>query len=211
MMYLNMNLHRRGMRRLVPVAIVALFIAGGVACSNDDATDSTTPTAADVATETDMTSDDSTTTAASGEADVIDVTAADFAFAGIPDTVPAGSRFSLTTAAGAEPHEMVVMKVPDGETRSIEDLVALPMEELEAIFAGDPVMVLISMPGTTDTPGVVFPEGAQPTVTEPGRYIVICSFPEGTTPEDIENAQGPLEGPGTPHFVLGMTGEFTVE
>ena len=35
--------------------------------------------------------------------------------------------------------------------------------------------------------------------------------PQGTTPEDIEAADGPLQGDTPPHFVLGMRGEFTVE
>lgn len=69
----------------------------------------------------------------------------------------------------------------------------MPEEEQEALFDEESSLVTTAMPGTTDTPGVVFPDGGDGSITESGRYLYFCSFPQGTTPEDVENATGPLE------------------
>ncbi len=65
------------------------------------------------------------------------------------------------------------------------------------------------------------PEGAGSsiTVTEPGRYAIVCFIPQGADPEMVAEAMaggGESEGPpdmgdGTPHAFLGMVAEFQVE
>lgn len=174
---------------LLSVALIA------AACGSDDDAASTTTT-------------EGTTTTAPPEVTTIDVTAKDYEFTGVPDTVAAGSTISLTTADGGEPHEFVAVLVPETETRTVDELMELPEAELEALFAGEPALVTIAFPGATDQPGPVVGDG---TLTEPGRYLYLCTFPQGTTVDDVANAEGPLSGDTPPHFVLGMRGELTVK
>ena len=172
---------------LVSLALVS------AACGSDD--------------DTAGTADTTTTTAEAPEVTTVDVIARDYEFEGVPDTIAAGSTISLTTEEGGEPHEFVAVLIPESETRSVEELIALPEEELGALFAEEPPLVTIAFPGSTDQPGPVVGDG---TLTEPGRYIYLCTFPQGTTVDDVANAQGPLEGDTPPHFTLGMVGELTV-
>ncbi len=154
-----------------------------------------------------------TTGAAGGDA--IEVVATDYAFGGIPESVPAGTRFTLTNGSDKELHEMVALKRPEGEDRPIEELLALPEEEIDAIFgAAPPAFVMLAMPGS-DEP---IPAVGDGTVTEPGDYIVVCFIPQGVDPAEYMAAaesspDGPpeVEGTGPPHAILGMTAEFTVE
>lgn len=204
----------RRMRVIGSIGVAAMVLAG-VGCSDDDEgdeaveTEETTGDAAGTVEEGAEGEDEGDAAGGSADAEVIEVTARDYEFEGIPDTVADGSTFSLTTEEG-EPHELVVIKLPDDETRSIEELLALPETEVEPLFAGLQ-FVTIALPGTTDTPGVVEPAGGEAAVSGAGRYVYVCSFPQGTTVEDIQNATGPLEGDTPPHFTLGMSGEFTVE
>jgi hypothetical protein len=122
----------------------------------------------------------------------------------------------LTNASEVELHEMVVVKVPEGEDRPVDELVQLPESELEAIFGqGPPAFVELAFPGS-DEPIMAVGDG---TVTEEGRYVAVCFIPEGTDPEEyMEAAQQSGDGPppadpnaGPPHVALGMYAEFTVE
>lgn len=143
----------------------------------------------------------------------INVTGQDYSFAGVPELVAPGAEFTFTNSSGAEVHEMVVMKVADLETRTIEELLELPEEESDTLveFQG----VLVALPGE---------EGANPegpgssiTVTEAGRYAIVCFIPQGADPEVVAEAmagggEGPPDmGDGTPHALLGMVAEFQVE
>ncbi|MEX2293344.1 MAG: hypothetical protein WD691_06105 [Acidimicrobiales bacterium] len=180
---------RHGVRTIAAVSLLSVALLAG-ACSSDD----------------DSSSSETTTTTAP-EVTTIEVTAKNYEFVGVPDTVEAGSTISLTTEEGGEPHEFVAVLLPEDETRTADELTALSEEELGALFAAEPALVTIAMPGTTDQPGPVVGDG---TLTEPGRYLYLCTFPQGTTPEDVANAEGPLEGDTPPHFVLGMRGELQV-
>ena len=139
------------------------------------------------------------------------VTAVDYSFDDLPKTVTAGTEFTLENDSETELHEMVVIKVPDDEARPVSELMQLPEEQLDAIFQGEPAMVLLRAPG----------EGEQITavgdgkLTEKGRYAVICAIPTGADPAAYLNAP-PSDGPptvagGPPHFTQGMFGEVTVE
>lgn len=144
----------------------------------------------------------------------IEVTAQDYSYSGVPELVATGADLTFTNGSEGEFHEMVVLRVVDGETRSVDELLALPEAESESLaeFRG----VLVALPGED----AINPEGGDPsiTLTEPGRYIMICAIPQGADPEAVAAAmqapegEGPpdLEG-GAPHFTLGMATEFTVE
>jgi uncharacterized cupredoxin-like copper-binding protein len=117
-------------------------------------------------------------------AQVIPVTAVDYAFEGIPDTVPAGPASFELTNEGEAAHEMAMFKL--GEGVQLADLLAAEEEpsEEDAQEVG----------GTFAPPG----EGGAFLNAEdltPGTYAVVCFIP------------GPE---GKPHYELGMQTTFTV-
>lgn len=204
-------------RRAVAGGLVALLAVTGAACSDDDdepneTGDAPTTTAAE---ETTTTAGEETTTTEGAAGEVIEIIGTNdgtssYAFEDVPtDPVPAGSRLSLVNT-GTEPHELILIRIPDEETRPVGDLVSLSDEELGAVFGGEPepATVILAASGTTDTPGAVVGDG---TVTEPGRYAVLCFLPVGST-DDLLEADGPPEDATTPpHAALGMFAELTVE
>lgn len=119
--------------------------------------------------------------------EIVEVGAIEYAFEGLPETVPAGVTGLVLNNDGAEPHEMIVFRVNDGVTGSAEELLAAPEDQIQQnlTFAG----AAVAQPGTS---GVTFPE------LEPGRHVVVCFIPVG----------GGEDGP--PHFMHGMLGEFEV-
>lgn len=188
---------------LAGTAVVALVGLLGGACSSDSGSDEAGPADESVV---ETTVAEATTTTVGGP-QTVEITAADYAFAGVPDSVAAGSTISLTTAPDGEPHEVVAVALPDTETRPAGELVALPDDEFGALFAEEAALVTIALPGTTDTPGPVVGDG---TLDEPGRYLLLCTFPQGTSVADVEAATGPLEGDQR-HYTLGMFTELLVE
>jgi hypothetical protein len=122
----------------------------------------------------------------------IQATGVDFAYEGIPDTVPAGVLALTFDNQGEELHEIALVRINDGVTQSLQELVALPEEEAMSMvaFAG----AGFAEPGEADTVLLTL---------EPGRYGAVCFIPEGTTHD--------TEGSGPPHAALGMLAEFTVE
>jgi predicted small secreted protein len=129
----------------------------------------------------------------------VEATARDFEFTGLPATVDAGDVVLALTNDGEEVHEMTVVRINDGVTDSVDDLLAMPEGEVstKVTLAGS----AFAMPGTT---------GFSAASLEPGRYLVICSIPEGTTPETLAAVQsGESEG-GTSHAMLGMHAELAV-
>lgn len=120
------------------------------------------------------------------------VTATDFEYQGVPDTLPVGEKAVTLTNEGTNFHEIVILRVNDGVTMPAEELLALPMEEALAQVAIKGIT--FADPGGSDTSFMRF--------DEPGRYLATCFIPEGTTMDH--------EGTGPPHFVLGMLGEVTV-
>jgi len=193
---------RRSALALLASGVLAL---GVTACGDDDDTATTEdPTTTEApAEETPAEGDDDE--AAAGE--TIVVTAVDWGFEGLPDEVPAGTRLSLANE-GEEPHELVAIRIPDEETRPVSEIVALPMDELGAIFGGEPepATVILSAHGQTDTPGAVVGDG---TLTEPGRYAIVCFLPVGSD-DSILESEGPPEGDAPPHVSQGMFAELVV-
>jgi plastocyanin len=141
----------------------------------------------------------------------INVIGQDYSFEGVPEVAASGAEFTFTNNSEVEVHEMVLVKVADLETRTIEELLELSEEESETLveFQGH----LMALPGEEGSN----PEGSGSsiTVTEPGRYAIVCFIPQGADPEVVAEAmagggEGHI-GDGTPHALLGMVAEFQVE
>ncbi|GAA3225915.1 hypothetical protein GCM10017691_15090 [Pseudonocardia petroleophila] len=122
----------------------------------------------------------------------VEITAADFEYQGLPESLPAGVTAITLVNEGEEQHEVGIVRINDGVTLTVEEILALPEEEgMAAVtFAG----AAYAEPGGTDTSFI--------RLAEPGRYGVACFIPEGST--------AGAEGTGAPHFTLGMLGDFTV-
>lgn len=136
----------------------------------------------------------------------------DYAFTDLPSELAAGSSLTVDNRSDDELHELVAVRLPDDEDRVVEDLLQLPPEELAAFFPGVRA-VLLQPPGSSD---VIAAEG-DGTLTEPGRYLVLCAIPTGADPEEYlaaaaEADGGPPQGVdgGPPHFVNGMWAELDV-
>jgi hypothetical protein len=151
---------------------------------------------------------------------VIEVTAQDYHFEGLPTSVPAGSSLTLTNA-GAELHEIILVRKNDGVTESFDQLLALPEEEAfqKVTTAG----VLFAAPGQSASMGIDATGAPAPmesiTLVDEGEYLAICFIPQGTTemPDFSAEAQPSSDAvaasaapQGPPHFLLGMRQEFTV-
>ncbi|HSP03834.1 MAG TPA: hypothetical protein VLR27_10055 [Acidimicrobiales bacterium] len=194
-------------RRRAAAVAACLLALGLAACGDDDdAAADETPTTEAVDNETETETGDESDDAPEGE--VVEVTAVDWAFEGLPASVEAGTKLSLTNE-GEEPHELVAMRIPDEETRPISELMALPEDELFPIFGdGEPAAVILAATGTTDTPGPVVGDG---TLTEPGRYAIVCFLPVGADDSILDpEADGPPESDAPPHVSQGMFAELTV-
>lgn len=128
--------------------------------------------------------------------ETIDVTAREYEFSGIPDEAAAGTTVLTLTNDGTEFHEVALMQIAEGEDRSLEELLALPEEEVGSLV--------------TEKAFVLAPPGAETYVTadlEAGRYVAICFVPVGATPEALESGAPLDESNG--HFMHGMVAEFT--
>lgn len=142
-------------------------------------------------------------------AETVEVTAVDYEFQGLPETAAAGSSLSLVNESEAELHEIVAFRIPEGEERSVGELLELPEGEVDF---GMPATVLLAPPGGEQIKAV-----GDGTLAEPGRYAVVCFIPTGVDPEVyLEAAQESQGGPpevegGPPHFTKGMYAELTVE
>ena len=185
--------------RAVRVAALALVVSGTSACgdtSDEEAAVTTVSTAAAT----------TTTTAAGGKS--LEVTGDDYVFKGVPAKIAPGTVISFTNASKREVHELVALRVKDGETRPASVLLQLPEAERDATaeFRG----VAIAFPGEKG----ITPEGPV-TLTQPGRYLFVCAIPTGADPaayrEAVKNPGPPPSVPGgPPHLVNGMVSEVTV-
>lgn len=194
-------MHRstRSLRLLLGLTLV---LGGLAACGNDDddgATDDPGVT-------------DGTDEGAAGDDDVVEVEMADYEYIDLPGSVPVGTTLTVTNSSEAEIHELVALRIPDEEERPVSELVALPPEEAEALLgAAPPAMVLIAAPGGPQIAAV-----GDGTLTEAGRYAVVCMIPTGADPDEFLAAAAESDGPpdvpgGPPHLVNGMWAELLVE
>lgn len=104
---------------------------------------------------------------------------------------------------------MVLVRINDDESRSVQELLALSPQEAMAV--SETKGVSVAFPGED---GMVV-EGSL-TADEPGRYAALCFIPLGADPAGEAAANPPTDGPpelegGPPHFTVGMVGELTVE
>ena len=145
------------------------------------------------------------------EPTTVEVRAVDYGFEGLPERVAAGSTFTLVNESAVELHELVAIRLPEGEKRTADELIQLPPEELAAFF---PMVdsVIIAPPESEG-----FPVEGTGTLTEPGRYLIICAIPTGADPGEYMAAAAEAEGGppqvagGPPHLAVGMYGEILVE
>lgn len=184
------------MKRLLLPACLLAFALAGAACGDDD----DASTAADDSPRSEL-----------SPSEPVTVTAVDFEFQRLPDAVDAGTSFDLENDSAVEVHELVALRLPEGENRSAETLIGLPQAELQALFAAPPATVLVAPPGADG-----FAALGDGTVTDPGRYLFVCFIPTGADPDTYLDAleASPGEPPavpgGPPHFVSGMYQEVTV-
>jgi hypothetical protein len=135
----------------------------------------------------------------------IDVAASEYSFGGVPPELHAGPTIISFANVGEEVHEILLFRVNDGVTLTLEELLALPEEEAFANV-------------TFFTAAFAFPDEVGYGLTEltPGRYVAVCSLPEHADPEMIAQMTGPDSSAppgadfGPPHFTLGMAQEITV-
>ena len=144
----------------------------------------------------------------------VEVRGVDYAFDDVPAEVERGTSLTFTNASDVEVHEMLVLRVDDGETRPLQELLELPDDEAQQVT--EYVGMRVALPGE----GGLDPEnpGASGgvTLTEPGRYLLLCFIPEGADVQAYRDAlEGKSDGPpqvegGPPHAAMGMASEVTV-
>jgi plastocyanin len=197
---------------VVPLALAGALILG--ACSSDDDADATETATAEVTASAEATTGATATpvaTETTAAAETVTVTGVDYGYEGLPSTAAVGTTLAFTNASDTELHELVAIRLPDGEARTIEELLALSAEEQAALLSTAPAMVLIAKPGEDAIPVIGTGE-----LTEAGRYVVLCAIPAGADPGEYLAAAATSDGPpqvegGPPHFTFGMFGEITVE
>ncbi len=113
--------------------------------------------------------------------------AKEFEFTNVPKDLKAGTYAFNLKNDGKEAHVFEVVRVKDGVTKSLDDILAESSEN------GPP-------PDVEDVAGAFADGGGQTAavidLTKPGRYLYICPLPSSD---------------GKPHFMLGMKGELTVK
>lgn len=190
-------------------AAVALVLALS-ACSDDG--DATTADASEQPAAEESSDQDATAgPAGDSEPETIEVVASDFEFADVPDNVPAGTKLTLRNDAPTELHELVAFRLADDEDRTLDDIMALPQEEMQAVL-GEPVTVILTPP---DSDEAIFALG-DGSLAEPGRYLLTCFIPTGVDPDEYLAAAATSDGPpdvgeGPPHIVHGMYTEIQVD
>ncbi len=121
------------------------------------------------------------------------VTATDYAYTGVPETIGAGIVKATFVNKGAVSHEMVLLKVSDNSKTTAA------FAALSGVFEGGPLPVnFLAVNGVHDTaPGTT-------TVSEfnltPGQYIALCGD-SGVVGSSTD---------GKPHFMRGMFKRITV-
>lgn len=139
----------------------------------------------------------------------VEITAVDFAFEGVPESVSAGSTLELRNDADRELHEIVAFRLDD-ESRTLGEILSLEQTEVQAIL-GEPTTVILAPPGSEQ---VATPVG-DGTLRAPGRYALLCFIPTGVDPDEYLAAAATSEGPpdvggGPPHIAHGMFAEVDV-
>lgn len=127
--------------------------------------------------------------------DEIEVTATDYAFAGLPEEMSPGTVAVTFANDGSEFHEMIVLRKNDDTGESFDEILAMTDEDAAQALVSE-AGAIFAEPGATAT--------ALFNIEEPGDYIAVCFIPQGSTPE------GEATASGAPHFTYGMMTEFSV-
>jgi hypothetical protein len=140
--------------------------------------------------------------------EVIEVTLTDFSFGDVPDEIVAGTRLRVDNTSPSELHELVAVRLADGDDRSVEEIVTSGLDDVLA--GGPPAAVLLAAPGGEQIAAV-----GDGVLAEPGRYLLLCAIPTGADPQEYLEAAATSDGPpqvdgGPPHFVNGMVDDLVV-
>jgi plastocyanin len=127
----------------------------------------------------------------------IDVTGNEYAFEGLPKTVPAGTVAIRFTDTGAEWHELAIYRVKGKD--SVKKIVGLSEKEQRK--------KLEEVGGTFAMQGQTTYTIAE--LTKPGRYALLCHLPVGST--SIEAAEEAEKDHPKSHAEEGMYATITVE
>jgi hypothetical protein len=149
---------------------------------------------------------------------VVAVHAVDYAYQGVPGTLPAGeTRFSFTNDSKAESHEMSIFRINDGESESFDQILAedeAQQNQDQAQQGGQqggqqgsqkpPANQTPAPPKMTYFAGTGAGSGQSARMDlignlPAGRYGMVCFLP-------VAN-----DDTGTPHYKKGMKVEFTVQ
>ena len=125
----------------------------------------------------------------------VEVTATEYAFAGLPATLEAGRTSVDLTNNGVELHEVALLSKNPGVTETFDQILALSEEE--AMTKVRPQSITFASQGDTEYSVVDLPAG---------DYVAVCFLPQGLTGED---GPPPAED-AKPHCTLGMKKEITV-
>jgi hypothetical protein len=204
--------------RLSYLLAMLILVASCSGESNSDEAMSTTaaPTTISVAAATTSRVVPSTTTEAPGPTTPPDlvITATDYEYHGVPETVPPGTTIRLVNASNSEFHSAYIIRLPDGDERTREELTAMsPQDLLPHYGPGRGVMqvVIYARPGESQ----YSMDLGGPRVRAPGRYVIMCFIPVGANPVEMEDQVPwgpPKQTEGVPrHDQVGMFAEFTVE
>ena len=134
----------------------------------------------------------------------------DYAFDDVPATITAGTTIAVTNTSTKEIHELIAIRLPDDEQRTLDELAALTPPELQQQLDTEPAAVLVAPPGHAGI--AVVGDG---TLDEPGRYLLVCMIPTGADPQAYLDAASTATGPprvdgGPPHVTSGMIAEVHV-
>ncbi len=183
----------------------ALALAAGFgACGDDDKKAASPPTTVGETINPCSPEADPEETALEGDAAPVGATihhirGLEYRFDGVPQRLPAGPHGFRLVGAGAEFHEMALVRVESD--RPVTELLDLPEKEQEKVIP--------YLGGVTACPGTTSAEAVGGNLT-PGRYALVCFIPVGTTP-DLRGADLLAAYEHAPHFTEGMIAEFTVE
>jgi hypothetical protein len=128
---------------------------------------------------------------------VIDVTATDYAFDGIPANAKAAKTLIRLTNNGTEYHEVALQFIHSGETRSIKNILALPEEVSGDLL--DYIDHAFAPPGLSNWTVIDL---------SAGRVAALCYVPTGATPEALRSGQIKKGAPS--HVMKGMFAEMQV-
>jgi len=133
----------------------------------------------------------------------------DFHYGELPDTVAAGTRIEVSNDSAAELHEFVAIRLADADDRTPAEIVGGDIGAL--LGTSEPTAVLLAPPGGGEQISAV----GDGTLTEPGRYLVMCLIPTGADRGEYLAAAATSDGPpqvdgGPRHIVHGMFAEVTV-